>query len=260
MTRSKIGTTVLLAVLWIAAGCYGKRAAQQPQQPAAQTEVKPAPPTPIAKQKEELGKPSWDPQWDVVVEKALPAEMLSSRVARDVRPFCPRFKTMSDADKRAYWAYFFQALAGVEAGLIPTEDVHHPEIAIKDPVTKRPARSEGLLQLAYMDADRYGCDFDWESDRKLPEKDPARTILNPENNLLCGVKILDRQLIEKHKPLVSRASYWSTLQPGTESYRLFVKQMANVPDACRLPARKHVKRSRHAARSVAAAAVPATTN
>ncbi len=225
------GRLLLLAVASLFAGCSKPAAPQQ----AAAPQIKAAPPTPIAEQKEELGKPSWDPQWDAVVETALPPEMLSSQVDRAVKPFCPRFHQLSEADKRAYWAYFFQALAGVEAGLIPTEDVRHtePEVAIKDPVTKRQVRSEGLLQLAYMDADRYGCDFDWEKDKQLPEKDPARTILQPKNNLTCGIKILNTQLIVKGKPLVSSASYWSTLQPRTVSYRLFLKQMANVPDVCR---------------------------
>jgi hypothetical protein len=222
--------------------CVGcKPAANQQVAAQAQVQVKDAPATPIAEKKEELGKPTWDPAWDKIVEEALPAEMLSPRVARAVRPFCPRFNTMSEVDKRAYWAYFFQALAGAEAGLQPTADVRHtqPEVAVKDEVTKRRVRSEGLLQLTYMDADRYGCDFDWEKDRQLPEKDPGKTILQPKNNLMCGVKILQTQLIDKGKPLVWGKSYWSTLQPGTASYRVFVKQMANVPDACRaVPRRK----------------------
>jgi hypothetical protein len=219
--------------LWLCMGC--KQAANQ--QPA-QVEIKDPPPTPIAEEKAELGKPTWEPEWDKIVEEALPAEMLSSEVARAVRPFCPRFNSMSEVDKRAYWAYFFQALAGVEAGLKPTADVRHtePEVAVEDAVTKRRVRSEGLLQLTYMDAERYGCDFDWEKDKQLREKDPDKTILQPKNNLTCGIEILRTQLIDKRKPLAWRKSYWSTLQPGTGGFKVFVKQMANVPDACRAAA------------------------
>jgi hypothetical protein len=224
--------------LWFCVGC--KPAVNQ--QPAPQqVQVKDPPPTPIAEKKEELGKPAWDPEWNKIVEQALPAEMLSTRVARAVRPFCPRFNAMSEVDKRAYWAYFFQALSGAEAGLQPTADVRHtePEVAVKDTVTKRMVRSEGLLQLTYMDAERYGCEFDWDKDKQLGEKDPDKTILQPKNNLTCGIKILQTQLIDKGKPLAWSKSYWSTLQPGTVSYKVFVKQMANVPDACRpVPKRK----------------------
>ena len=232
MGRYPTTRLVWVAVLWLGASCNPQPAETHQ---SAQPQVKAAPQTPIAVQKAELGKPTWDPAWDEIIERALPPEMLSTEMAREVKPFCPRFGGMSEVDRRAYWAYFFQALAGVEAGLIPTEDVRHTqaEVAIKDPVTTRLARSEGLLQLAYMDADRYGCDFDWERDKLLAEKDPARTILQPKNNLTCGMKILEKQLIEKGKPLVSRSSYWSTLQPGTASYRAFRKQMTNVPDTCR---------------------------
>ncbi|MGD0293142.1 MAG: hypothetical protein ABSB30_04750 [Terracidiphilus sp.] len=201
--------------------------------PPAQLEMKPAPQTPIAVKKEALGKPTWDPAWDRIVEKALPPEMLSASVARDVSPFCPRFNALSDGDKRAFWAYFFQALAGAEAGLTPTADVRGSGRATKDTVTHRMVRSEGLLQLAYMDAQRYDCDFDWEKDKLLPERDPARTILQPENNLTCGVQILYRQLIVKQQPLLSRSSYWSTLRPGRSAYRVFARQMTNVPAVCR---------------------------
>jgi len=241
--KSRIVRLALSSLLWALAGCTTRPAAPQQTQ---QVEVKVAPPTPIAEKKEELGKPAWDPQWDAMIETALPAEMLSPRMERAVRPFCPRFKQMGEADRRTYWAYFFQALSGAEAGLVPTTDVRQtqPEVAVKDVVTKRMVRSEGLLQLTYMDSERYGCDFDWDKDKELPEKDPAKTILQPKNNLECGIKILQRQLIDKRKPLVTSASYWSTLQPGTASYRLFVKQMTNVPEVCRAAPANEAKSKR----------------
>ena len=200
--------------------------------------MKPAPATPIAEKKEDLGAPSWDPQWDEFVESSLAPEMLSARVARDVRPFCPRFATMSEADKRAFWAYFFQALAGAEAGLKPTTDVRHtePEVAKRDTVTKRMVRSEGLLQLTYMDAERYGCDFDWQADKVLPEKDPARTILQPQNNLTCGVKILEDQLITHKRPLLTRIELLVDLAAGTSQ----LSGVCQTDDqrSCRLPAER----------------------
>lgn len=206
-----------------------------PPGPVAPTEIKPAPPTPIAVKKVELrGDDPWDPEWDVLIEENLPPELLTRQVARDVRPFCPRFNLMTDADKRAFWAYFFQALAGAEAGLRPTADVRHPDksVAIVDPVTHHIARQEGLLQLKYWDSVRYGCDFDWQHDRNLPLHDPDKTILNPRNNLLCGINILRNQLIDLNEPLMTRKSYWGTLHPGSPGYRNFVREMANAPQAC----------------------------
>ncbi|KAA6459717.1 hypothetical protein DYQ86_16525 [Acidobacteria bacterium AB60] len=206
-----------------------------PPGPVPPSEIKPGPPTPIAVKKDELGDDeNWDPKWDVMVEENLPAELLSPRVSRAVHPFCPRFESMNEADKRSFWAYFFQALAGAEAGLKPTSDVRHtePEVAVIDKVTHRITRQEGLLQLTYEDSDRYSCDFDWDKDKDLPVHDPDKTILQPRNNLLCGINILKNQLIDLDEPLLTPKSYWATLRPGTLSYRVFAKQMTNVPTAC----------------------------
>lgn len=245
--RARTAVALAAVILIGTTGCRqdpAPQAAASSQNVPPQKEIKPAPATPIDTKRVELGGETWDPAWDRLVEEALPDQLLSStRVARDVRPFCPRFGVLSKGDKRAFWAYFFQALAGAEAGLKPTTSVRHtePEVAVKDEVTRRMVRSQGLLQLTYMDAKRYDCDFDWEADRKLPEKDPARTILQPKNNLECGVKILENQLIDQRRPLLSQKSYWATLQPERPSYLVFRKQMTNVPKACRMAPSQQVK-------------------
>jgi hypothetical protein len=206
-----------------------------PPGPVPPHEIKPAPPTPIAVKKVELGSDNtWDPKWDVFIEENLPAELMTPGMAKEVHPFCPRFGELSQADKRAFWAYLFQALAGAEAGLRPTADVKHldPTVAVRDKVSMRTVRQQGLLQLTYEDDQRYGCDFDWEKDRKLPAGDPGKTILQPERNLMCGIRIMKNQLVDLDRPLVTRKSYWGTLRPGTVSYKVFAKQMANVPMAC----------------------------
>jgi hypothetical protein len=207
--------------------------------------TKPAPPTPIDEKKAELGGTPWNPDWDQIIEKAIPAELLSSQAPRGVVRFCPRFFQMAETDKRTFWAYLFQALAGAEAGLNPKASVRHgqPEDAEIDEVTKKPIRTEGLLQLAYADQKRYGCDFDWEKDRALAPKDPNKTILQPKNNLECGIKILFNQTITQHKPLLARTSYWSTLQPGNPTYPQFAKQMTNPPAPCASPIKTKIDKA-----------------
>jgi hypothetical protein len=167
--------------------------------------------------------------------------MLTRSVPRDVRRYCPAFYTMSEADKRAWWAYLFQAMAAAEAGLNSTTNVRHtdPAVAVRDHVTGRTVHQEGLLQLTYEDSKRYGCDFDWQADKNLPPHDPNKTILNPERNLACGIRILSHQIIDQHKPIFSPVSYWSTLQPGTQSFAVFQKQMTNPPAACELHTHHH---------------------
>jgi len=207
--------------------------------------TKPAPPTPIDEKKVELGGTPWNPQWDQIIEQALPPEMLSWQVPQGVRRFCPRFYNMGETDRRAFWAYFFQALAGAEAGLNPNASVRDtkPEVAKRDEVRGMAMRGEGLLQLAYADEKRYGCDFNWQVDRALKANDPSKTILQPKNNLECGVKILVNQTIVQHKPLLTRSGYWSTLRPGGPSYRVFAKQMTNPPAACGLATKSTIDKS-----------------
>ena len=215
-------------------GAHAQELASPPSQPV----FKLAPATPIAEKKAELGDDrTWNPAWDLWIEAALPGDLLSSKAAKAVKPFCPRFVALSEADKRVFWAYFFQALAGAEAGLVPTRNVHHKDsvLQVRDDVTHRLVRQQGLLQLTYMDQERYGCDFDWEKDKDLDEHDPDKTILQPKNNLLCGVNIIRNQLIDQHKPLLSSTSYFSTLQPGTISVKVFLRQMKNVPSVCKRP-------------------------
>jgi hypothetical protein len=230
-------------------GCHRTQAENKsagPQPPA----VKTAPSTPLNVKSEELGGPTWDKHWDIFIERSLPPAMLTRRVPRDVRRYCPAFYTMSEADKRAWWAYLFQAMAAAEAGLNATTNVRHtePEVAIPDHVTGRTVHQEGLLQLTYEDSKRYGCAFDWQADRNLPPHDPNKTILNPERNLACGIRILSHQIIDQHKPIFSPTSYWSTLQPGTQSFAVFQKQMTNPPAACELHTRRHPTTAREIAK------------
>ncbi|MGH9598978.1 MAG: hypothetical protein ACRD27_03890 [Terracidiphilus sp.] len=252
---------VWLAVCLALGACAGCGGQQQsaPRAAAPKPAVKPVPPTPIDKAKAELDEQTWNPAWSRLIEKSLPRNLLSRKRARQVRALCPRFGHLSKTNRRVFWAYFFQALAGAEAGLKPTADVRHaePAVAVIDTVTHRMVRSEGLLQLTYMDGKRYGCNFDWQRDKLLPEHDPAKTILQPKNNLLCGINILDDQLVTHHEPLLSPRSYWSTLRPGTLGYRVFIRQMANEPEFC-LSRRERQRRERMRREAPAASATMET--
>lgn len=240
---------MLVCALALATGCrQHQKAAAQAAPPPPKPQVKIAPPTPLDVKKVELGGKTWDPAWDITLEKELPAVMLSWRVPHDVRLFCPNFYRMTTVNKRAFWAYFFQALASAEAGLNPTSNVKHTEaaVAVIDPVTHEITHQEGLLQLTYDDAKRYNCNFDWNRDKHLPPHDPRRSILNPRNNLECGIRILANQMFHLREGLLARDSYWATLQPGTLSYRVFAKQMTNAPAACELPEHEREERDRRA--------------
>ena len=124
-----VAALVLLGTSFL--GCTTKEPAS-PQKSSAQPakSLTPVPATPIAKKAAELGETTWNPEWNQIVAQALPPVLLSNRVPRDVRQFCPRFYGMSNAQKRTFWVYFFQALAGAEAGLNPNATVRHTEPAL----------------------------------------------------------------------------------------------------------------------------------
>lgn len=233
ISRYKLLATSIVAVPVILGGCSGNASQAVPSRhPAVVT--KPVPPTPIQKKSRELGGPTWEGKWTKIIERSVPAKMLSRQVPRDVQHFCPRFYRMTTPHKRQFWAYFFQALAGAESGLNKVANVHHrqPSVNVRDSVTGKLTHQEGLLQLSYKDAERYDCEFDWETDKQLSTHDPEKTILQPANNLLCGMKILYNQIITFHRPILYHASYWGTLRPGTTGNANFLRQMSNVPEAC----------------------------
>ena len=240
----------VVALPFAGTGCHRTQAENRPAANPPQPAVKIAPPTPLDVQAAALGGPTWDKHWDVFIERSLPPAMLTRRVPHDVRRYCPAFYRMSEADKRAWWAYLFQAMAAAEAGLNSTTNVRHtdPAVAVRDSVTKMTVHQEGLLQLTYEDSKRYGCAFDWHADKDLPAHDPRKTILNPERNLACGIRILSHQIIDRHEPIFSPSSYWSTLQPGTQSFAVFEKQMTNPPRACELRAHHHPAAAREIAK------------
>ena len=64
--------------------------------------TKAAPPTTIDEKKVELGGIPWNPQWDQMIEKALPPEMLSSQVPKGVRRFLPDFTRWAKQTNAAF--------------------------------------------------------------------------------------------------------------------------------------------------------------
>jgi hypothetical protein len=89
--------------------------------------------------------------------------------------------------------------------------------------------------------------------------DPDKTILQPKNNLMCGLRIMENQLVDLHRPLLSNRSYWGTLHPGTAGYRNFAREMANVPVACGARTAHRVKHHAPDVRE-ASAAEPVTSS
>jgi hypothetical protein len=56
--------------------------------------------------KVDLAGTPWNPQWDQIIEKALPAGMLSSRAPIAYVDSAAIYE-MSETDKRTFWALWF---------------------------------------------------------------------------------------------------------------------------------------------------------
>ena len=57
------------------------------------------------------------------------------------------------------------------------------------------------------------------------------------------MKILVNQIIVRHKALLTRSGYWSTLQPDGPSYHVFAQQMTTPPAACGLTTKSTIDKS-----------------
>jgi hypothetical protein len=74
--------------------------------------------------------------------------------------------------------------------------------------------SEGLLQLSYQDEGSYNldCGFDWSKDKGYTDSDARKTILDPYNNLKCGIAIMARQLKNRRAITLPNSVYWAVLK------------------------------------------------
>ncbi len=178
----------------------------------------------------------WKEEWSHLVREAIPSGMLSDQVPADVKDVCPKFFSMTEWQKREFWAYFLQAMSVAESALNPATRFREVGIPGNDGVTGKPIWSEGLLQLSYQDAKYYSCNFDWSVDRNLSDTDKRKTIFDGRRNLECGVNILNRQIIVRKNPLFPpKHWYWAVLtkKTGNAGYTRLMAEMKNIPAFCR---------------------------
>ena len=157
--------------------------------------------------------------WSTMIYNVIKKEepfLLGQNVADDIEIFCPAYRKLSEDSRLNFWGQFFAALAYHESGWSPVSRMVEKNFTSKDSVTKMQVVSEGLLQLSYQDEKSYGfdCGFDWNKDKELAAKDPKKTILDPYNNLRCGIKIMSAQLKRLRSITLSRNVYWAVLKTG----------------------------------------------
>jgi len=134
--------------------------------------------------------------------------------AQDVQAFCPKYPELNRDEKIMAWADIMVGISYRESGYDPLNRTLEEGGGIDD-ITEQPVYSEGLLQLSYQDIDSNPyCLFDWEKDKTLALNDPHRTILNPYNNLYCGIRTMADLVRDNKTIIVSQGGYWSTIQAG----------------------------------------------
>lgn len=124
-------------------------------------------------------KNDWKDEWSKAITTSIDSLENNKLVDEDINEDdleklgCPDLNYATDEEKKDFWIVFFSALARSESGL--NERAKSPR--------HRGHRSYGLLQLAKDTAKKH-CDLD-----SLEEE-----ILDGEDNLSCGVSLLNWQL------------------------------------------------------------------
>lgn len=176
----------------------------------------------------------WLPEYSAAIEENVARnypELLSLAGSR-MNLVCPNWDQLDRGAREKFWSALAYAIAGPESGRNRTSVYRETTMSI-DSVTGQQIRSEGLLQLSYVDVANYrykGGDISWEADQAMALKDyaagasygnPARTLLDAYANLNLGLFIMYRQLIFVN-PTGALDSvlgrYWSTMRVANSSF------------------------------------------
>lgn len=136
-------------------------------------------------------------------------------IPADAALFCPKYKNLSYAQRKHYWAFLISSMVRFESNFDPklsfTEDFN-------DSQGKR-VISRGLLQISIESGNAYGCGFKTTQD-----------LHDPKQNLSCGIRILNRWMGRDGRiagkvngAWKGGARYWSVLREGNKtSYKSIV--------------------------------------
>lgn len=150
------------------------------------------------------------------------------------------FDRLGSQDRVNFWVELLAAMTKFESSFNPTTRYVESTMGI-DPITGKQIVSEGLLQLSYQDEKNWKnvlptgvCDFDFEGDKKYAANDIRRSILDPKNNLTCGIGILNRQIQRYDKIAVSTGAYWSVIKTSSSYNHLKeIKAITNALAFCK---------------------------
>lgn len=151
-------------------------------------------------------------------------QMLTTTVPEDIENFCPKYRGLDTIDQKMFWISLVAAMSRFESGF-------NPDISYKENFTDQNGNfviSRGLLQLSIESARGYSCDLT-----------QAEDLHNPEVNLSCTIRILDRW-IGRDKYISNKVSgswrggarYWSVLR--TPSILASIQKKTSSEYPCKL--------------------------
>ena len=120
-------------------------------------------------------------EWTEHVERELEilGQDLLDVIPADQTTFCPRYSSLSYAQRKQYWTFLISSMVRFESNF-------KPEVAYTENFNDSNGRkvvSRGLLQISIESGNAYGCGFKTTQD-----------LHDPKKNLSCGIRILNRWL------------------------------------------------------------------
>lgn len=126
-------------------------------------------------------------EWSSITVSAIESsgqDMVLMEKPDDASSFCPRFKHLSYEQRIQFYLMLISSMARYESGF-------RPHLKYVESFKDRKGRSivsRGLLQMSLESAKAYGCELQGADD-----------LHNPQKNLSCGVKILNRWIAKDRK-------------------------------------------------------------
>jgi hypothetical protein len=150
---------------------------------------------------------------------------------QDITRIRPDYKSLSRTQKINVWGELISAIALPESGWNPIAEMVETTFKDPDPVTGKPVRSEGLLQLSYQDKVYYPklpCRFDWNADKDFPVRDIRKTIMNPKINLEFGINVMANQIRRTGKIILTNGVYWSVIRENSQKIEPITLMVRNL--------------------------------
>lgn len=174
-------------------------------------------------------KPLWEAkignsiQWSMHVMQQLDVlgkDLLDVKIA-DSETFCPRYNSLNYQERKLFWTHMISIMTRFESNFNTMSKYTE---SFSDS-TGNPVISRGLLQISIESGKAYGCPLN-----------SAEDLHDPNKNLSCGIRILNRWLGRNGRiagkvgtTWQGGARYWSVLREGNkESYNTIVSKSRNL--------------------------------